>query len=95
MIENTLDNSGKLNQNGDKIPQKTAKKVQTARELIANHITNKDHVITDEEFESINTDIALEPDATAEALEIENTKERPKDESKDHPVTTPWDVLNE
>lgn len=93
--EKTTPKSGNDRQNGDKIPQSKSKKPKTAKDLMTSHITDKNHVITDEEFKNVSTDVTLDVDTAHEPLEIENKKDRPKDEGKDHPYTTPWDVLDE
>ena len=51
--EKGMDNSGNEEQTGDKIPQKKGKKGKTAKELMTDHISDEEHVITDEEFKNI------------------------------------------
>jgi len=79
--------------NVDNIPQKSRKEGKTSRDLMNRHISNKNDVITEEEFKNLDIDTSIEADTAHEVLEIRNDPDRPKDEGKDHPIVTPWDVI--
>lgn len=67
-------------------------KGNTASEIMNRHITNKNDVITDEDFKNLN----VNPDDDVIAghpLEINNDSDRPKDEDKDPAILTPWDTI--
>ena len=69
---------------------------KTSSEIMHRQITNKDSVITDEEFNNIMLEKELPPPEEGNTpLDIPNDKERPKDENKDHGTITPWDVISE
>ena len=82
--------TGNGKQTVDGIPQKKGKQGKTPRELMTDHLKNKGHVISNEDFENLNIDV--EETGTSE-LKIDNSQERPHDEDKDHAITTPWDVI--
>lgn len=85
--------AAKKDQSGEKIPQRSSKK-KTPKQVMGRHIRDEKDVITEEEFK----ELAIGDDATKgtehEALEIEDNKNRPKDEDKDPKIITPWDVIN-
>jgi hypothetical protein len=86
-------NNGKT---GEKIPQKSRSKAKTPKEIMSRHVKDSKDVITDEEFKNLATGIdpVIEKDTMHEPLEIENNKDRPKDEDKDPKIVTPWDVMS-
>lgn len=84
-----------MEQSGEKIPQKKEKKGITSKELMARQIHDQKSVITDEEFKALDIEIDVDAETAHKPLEISNNPERPKDEEKDHPVVTPWDVLKD
>jgi hypothetical protein len=84
---------GNVEQSGERIPQKKGKKGKTAHEIMSRQISDQKAVITDEEFKNLN--IEVDADNSHKPLEIPDNPERPKDEEKDHPFMTPWDVIKE
>jgi hypothetical protein len=86
----------KQGKTGEKIPQHSRKKRKTPKEVMSEHIADEDHVITEEEFKNLATgsDMEIEKDTAHEPLEIDDKKDRPKDEDKDPKIVTPWDVIN-
>ena len=90
-------NSGKVatkkDQNGAKIPQRSSKK-KTPKQVMNRHIKDEKDVITEEEFKNLATGIDSTKGTEHEPLEIEENKNRPKDEDKDPKIITPWDVIN-
>jgi hypothetical protein len=82
-----------IKKSGDFIPQKSRKEGKNARELMNRHISDKNDVITEEEFKNMEIDTTLDSGTAHETLEIRNDPDRPKDEGKDHPIVTPWDVI--
>ena len=90
--ETGKENNGKT---VEKIPQKS-RKSKTPKEVMSRHIKDSKDVITDEEFKNLatGTDLTIEKDTAHEPLEIDNNKDRPKDEDKDPKIITPWDVIN-
>lgn len=87
--------AGNAEQTGAKIPQKPSKKGKTPKQLMTRQVHDEKAVITDEEFKEVNLDITANADTAHEPLVIKDDPDRPKDEGKDHPVVTPWDVLKE
>ena len=85
--------TGKTKKSVDNIPQDSRKEGKTSRDLMNRHISNENDVITDEEFKNMEIDTSIQADTAHEILEIENDPDRPKDEGKDHPMVTPWDVI--
>jgi hypothetical protein len=71
---------------------KKRKRGKTPNQLMQEHILNKNDIITQEEFE--NMDIGTAVPGNKPALEIKPGKQRPKDEDKDHSISTPWDVID-
>ena len=59
------------------------------------HMSNEKDVITDEDLKNLDLDTSLQSDVAHEPLELKENPNRPKDESKDHHIKTPWDVLDE
>lgn len=88
--------SGKQGKTVEKLPQDSRKKRKTPKEVMSEHIADEDHVITEEEFKNLATgsDMEVEKDTAHEPLEIEDKKDRPKDEDKDPKIVTPWDVIS-
>ena len=97
--ENTSRNSGNQKQNVDKIPQKTKGKKkesgQTPEELMHKHLSNKSHVITDDDIKNLDLKIPDADNPSNQPLEIDESQTRPHDEDKDHRFKTPWDVIDE
>lgn len=79
----------------EKIPQKKGAKGKTAKQIVNRHISNKDDVITEEEFKNLEVGVGenATSDTTHIPLEISNDHDRPKDEEKDAKIKTPWDVI--
>jgi hypothetical protein len=79
----------------EKIPQKKGSKGKTAKQIVNRHISNKDDVITEEEFKNLEVGVGenATSDTTHIPLDISNDSDRPKDEDKDPKITTPWDVI--
>jgi hypothetical protein len=79
----------------EKFPQKKGSKGKTAKQIVNRHISNKDDVITEEEFK--NLEVGVGENATSGTthipLKISNDPDRPKDEDKDQKIITPWDVI--
>jgi hypothetical protein len=88
-------NSGNENKNVDKIPQKMPRKRKTAKQLVTQHLKDPNHVITDQDLQNVNIESSVSSDTTHDPLTIPESHERPKDEGKDHPIATPWDVLKD
>ena len=80
---------------GEKIPQKSPSRGKTPKEIVDNHIRNKEDVISEEEFKNVDLDLDTNNDVKHEPLVIREGKKRPKDGDKDNPITTPWDVISE
>ncbi len=76
----------------EKIPQKKGKG-KTAKELMKKHISDKNDIISEEDFK--NLEFNLNDDETAHTPEISNDSERPKDEDKDPKNVTPWNIISE
>lgn len=85
----------KTNTPGSKSTAKPSKKGKTASELMNRHIRNEKDVITEEEFKDMVIETGLPAEEGSEPLDIPSQKDRPKDEDKDHLITTPWDVISE
>lgn len=79
---------------GEKIPRKRIAKGKTTTQIMHKHIQDINDVISDEDFKNLelNLDNPL-PTGTSHTPEIENDNDRPKDEDKDHKISTPWDVI--
>lgn len=73
---------------------KSKKKGLTAKELVDRHISDKNDVITEEEFKNLVIDVDITSDVAHEPLDISVDPDRPKDEDKDPKIATPWDVIN-
>ncbi|MEO6611715.1 MAG: hypothetical protein ABIT05_02240 [Chitinophagaceae bacterium] len=74
-------------------PGKPGSKGKTASEIMSSHISDKNHIITDEEFKELNLDTEAPGNKSGEATIISRKHNRPKDEDKDPETLTPWDVL--
>ena len=89
----------KRKKTGEIIPQETQKPVKGKRKRISTkervriHIEDKHDVITEDDLKHVNLDLGVPKDEAHEPLPIENTPNRPKDEAKDKPQVTPWDVI--
>jgi hypothetical protein len=77
----------------EKEPEKPRSKGKTAREIISQHIRDKNHVITDEEFKALNLDTDAPGNQSGEPTVIPKNRKRPGDEDKDPEILTPWDLL--
>jgi hypothetical protein len=75
--------------------QKPLSKGKTASEIMSRHISNKNDIITEEEFKELNLDTNEPGNKTGEAIVIPQKRKRPKDEDKDPEKLTPWDVIGE
>ncbi len=83
-----------VKKDGEEIkPQKPLSKGKTASEIMSRHISNKNDVITEEEFKELNLDTNAPGNITGEAIVISGKHNRPKDEDKDPENMTPWDVI--
>lgn len=73
--------------------KKSSKKGKTSHELMKEHIHDKDHKVSDEDFSNmeVGADLKLQDE---KPLEFPG-KNHPKDEDKDPKITTPWDVLKD
>ena len=87
--------AGNEEQSGAKIPQKKEKAGITTKDLMTRQIHDQKAVITDEEFKQLDIEVDVNAETAHKPLDIPNDPERPKDEEKDHPIITPWDVLKE
>ncbi len=67
----------------------------TAKQIVNRHIQNKNDIITEADMMNVTIDSSLPKDKAHQPLAITADTERPKDEDKDHRITTPWDVINE
>lgn len=74
------------------MPSKVKKKGKTPKELMRKHISNKEDIITHEEFANMEIGIAMEL-SDEKPLDLPENKDRPKDEDKDPGILTPWDVI--
>ena len=72
--------------------EKAKSKGKTAKELMSKHITDKNDVISDEDFKNLDLHFEEDPQSPPE---ISNNEERPKDEEKDPETLTPWSVIKE
>lgn len=63
-----------------------------AQKLVREHMENKDHVISDEEFKNIQVGARNDNDRDIDRLVEENKKKEDK-APPDSPIT-PWDALN-
>jgi len=87
-----------INNKDDKNPvkRKTSKKgSKTTAEIIKRHLSDENDKITEEDLKDVKIITSLPHDTAHDPLPIEEGKERPKDENKDHTMITPWDVINE
>lgn len=66
---------------------------KTPQELMNKHITNKEDVISDDDFKNMEVGADTEAD-NKEPVDIPENKDHPKDENKDHGIATPWDVIS-
>ena len=87
--------SGNEKKNVDKNPQKKKNKGDSAKDLVDKHMSNEDHIITDEDLKNVTIDTTIEGETAHKPLDISSDDERPKDEDKDHRFKTPWDVLDQ
>ena len=81
--------------NVEQIPQKSRKPGKTTKELVDDHIHDKDDIISDEAFKNVVLDLGIPGDEAHQPLPIPDKKGRPRDEDKDPRITTPWDVISE
>jgi len=85
----TIENDSLMNVSSNKKP-----KGKTAKEIIAKHITDKNDVISDEDFKNLYLDLE-NAEERIEPLPLKENKERPKDEEKDPKINTPWKLIEE
>ena len=78
----------------EKIQQKEIAKGRTPKEIVKKHITDKDDVITDEDFREVIVGGKVPDDTAHTPLDLPAGKKRPKDEDKDPEIFTPWDILS-
>jgi hypothetical protein len=71
-------------------PRSTGK---TPKEIMDNHLKDKNHVISEEDFKNLDISIDISNDSSHEPLVIRDAEGRPKDEDKDADIVTPWDVI--
>ena len=77
-----------------KAPGKNARKEgKTTKQIMTRQISDKNAVITDEEFKNLDIDVEGATDSKHQPLQIPDNPDRPKDEDKDHNIVTPWDVI--
>ena len=82
---------------------KTVKKKprgKTTSELMHRQLTNKDAVITDEEFKNIDLETNTPPLENPQSQPTSNDTEKRKEDNKSdnagqHEIITPWDVLGD
>lgn len=74
--------------------QKKSSTGLTTKQIVNRHIQNKNDKITEDDMMNVKIDSSLPKDAAHQPLPISADTERPKDEDKDHKITTPWDVIN-
>lgn len=67
---------------------------KTPKEIMNQHLHDKDHIISDEDFKNLDISIDTSNDSSHEPLVIRDGAGRPKDEDKDPVIVTPWDVIN-
>ncbi len=89
----TSSNSETNSKTVEKIPHKKGKG-KTAKELMKKHISDKNDVISEEDFKNLEVDLDA-VDETSHTPEIDEGRERPKDEDKDPKNITPWSVISE
>jgi hypothetical protein len=71
-----------------------SKKKKTVKELRDKHLSDKSHVITEQEVGELDLDID-KPDRTSSHVpDLPEDKDRPRDEDKDPKIITPWDVVS-
>ena len=73
---------------------KSTKKTKTVKALRDKHLSDKTHVITDQEIKDLELDIDQPARDTSHVPDLPNKEDRPKDEDKDPKIVTPWDVIN-
>lgn len=72
--------------------KKVTPKGKTPKQLVKKHIEDEKDIISEDEFK--NMEIGPDVQDDKEPLKIDDDKERPKDEGKDSPMNTPWDVIS-
>ncbi|HEY6063943.1 MAG TPA: hypothetical protein VIV35_10065 [Chitinophagaceae bacterium] len=77
------------------IHQKSSYTGKTPKQIMTNHIRDRNDVITEEDFRNLNISIDITDETATRLLELTDNNERPKDEDKDPEVITPWDIINE
>ena len=87
--------SGNEKKNVDKNPQRKVKKDKSAKELVDKHMSDEDHIISEEDLKNVTIDTTTEGETAHKPLDIPADDDRPKDEDKDHRFKTPWDVLDQ
>lgn len=88
-------NSSNENKSGEKSSRIKTIKGKTTTQIMHKHIQDINDVISDEDFKNLelNLDNPL-PSGTSHTPTIEDDNDRPKDEDKDHTISTPWDVIS-
>lgn len=71
---------------------KTRTRSKTPQELMRKHILDKNDVISEEDFKNMAIGLDIES-GKGSALELSDSKQRPKDENKDPGIETPWDLI--
>jgi hypothetical protein len=67
---------------------------KTTKQIMRRHMKDKNDVITDEEFRNLNISPDISNDPEYKPLQIDDDKERPKDEDKDPAIIVPWDLIS-
>ena len=71
-----------------------SKKTESVKALRDKHLSDKNHVITDEEMKDLDVEHTPPDRSTSHTPKIPNKKNRPKDEDKDPKILTPWDTID-
>jgi hypothetical protein len=72
---------------------KIKKKGKTVKQLRDLHMRDRNHIITNEEMQSLELDTDNPHTNTSHTPDISDDSERPKDEDKDPKIITPWDLV--
>lgn len=78
----------------NKTPQKKSPKHLTAKQIVRRHMKNDNDVITEDDLKNVKIETCI-PGEIKNDLPATTDKGRSKDEGKDHPVITSWDVIKE
>lgn len=86
--------SSKEKKDGEKVSRKKTTKGKTTTQIMHKHIQDINDVISDEDFKNLELNLDNPfPTGTSHTPDIEDDNDRPKDEDKDHKISTPWDVI--